>query len=114
MTFDTQIYLALGSDTTPSRTVFTEITTAGTNGYARQDITFSAAGTDGIAENAAGTLTFGPCETTNWGAVKSWAIYTASTAGTRYLQGALTDQTKIANIGDSVTVAAGAVVVTAG
>lgn len=112
--FDATLFLALGSDTTPSRTVFTEIVTAGTLGYARQAIAFNASGTDGVSENAAGTLTFGPNITTNWGPVKSWAIYDSVTAGVRRLQGALTDQTKIANIGDSVTVAAGAVVVTAG
>ena len=112
--YDTTLFLALGSDTTPSRTVFTEICTAGTLGYNRQAVTFNAAGTDGIAENAAGTLTFGPNITTNWGAIKSWAVYDTVTGGVRRLQGALTDQTKIANIGDSVTVAAGAIVITAG
>jgi hypothetical protein len=113
MTFDTQVYLALGSDTTPSKTTFTEIVTPATLGYARQEITFNASGTDGVADNAAGTLTFGPCSTTNWGTIKSFAIMTAVTGGTRLLQGALTDQTKVVNIGDSATVAAGAIVVTA-
>lgn len=109
-----QLYAALGSDTTPNRTTFTEITTAGTNGYARQSVDFNASGTDGVAENAAGTLTFGPCTTSNWGTIKSWALFTASTGGTRYFQGALTDQTKVVNIGDSATIAGGAIVVTAG
>jgi hypothetical protein len=112
---DSDIFLALGSDDAPDRTTFTEIVTAGTKGYARQVIVFDAAtdDADNVVANATGTLTFGPCDTTNWGTIKSWAIYSTVTGGTRLLQGALTDPTKIVNIGDSATVAAGAVVVTA-
>lgn len=113
LVFDNTIFLALGSDTTPNKTTFTEVVTAGTKGYARQAIVFNASGTDGIAENATGTLTFGPCTDTAWGAIKSFALYTASTGGTRITQGALADQTKTVGVGDSVTVAAGAIVVTA-
>ena len=113
LTFDSTIFLALGSDASPNKTTFTEITTAGSAGYSRQAITFNAAGTDGVAENAAGTLTFGPCTGTAWGTLKSFGLYTASTGGTRIIQGALTDQTKVVGIGDSATVAAGAITVTA-
>lgn len=112
MTYDSSLYMALGSDTTPSKSTFTEITTPGSNGYARQAITFNASGTDGIAENS-GSLTFGPCATTNWGTLKSFAIYTASSGGTRVIQAALSDQTKTISIGESATVAAGAITVTA-
>jgi len=113
LTFDASVFLALGSDTTIDKNTFTEITTAGTNGYDRKAIVFSAAGTDGIAENAAGTITFGPCATVNWGTLKSFAIFDTITAGVRIIQGLLTDQTKVVNIGDSATFAAGTVVVTA-
>ncbi len=108
----TSVYVALGSDVTAAKATFTEITTAGTNGYARQVATWNASGTDGIAENA-GVLTFGPCTTVNWGTAKSFGIFDAATAGNRLTQGSLTDQTKVINIGDSATVAAGAIVVTA-
>ena len=119
MTFDNTVFLALGTDATPSKSTFTEVadvsTTSPVNGYARQAIVFSASGTDGIAENAAGTLTFGACSGANWGTVKSFAIFPSVTgaATTRLLQGVLTDQTKVVNVGDSATVAAGAIVVTA-
>ena len=112
LTFDTQIYLALGTDTTPNKTTFTECATAGTNGYARQAIEFAAAGTDGVTANGAGTLTFGPCETATWGTLKSWALFTAVTGGTRIIQGSLTDTSKTIQVGDSVTVAEGAIQVT--
>ena len=116
LTFDSTIYLALGSDTTPNKTTFTEITTAGTLGYARKAIVFNASGTDGIAEGpstGSGTITFGPCTDTPWGTLKSFALYTASTGGTRITQGALTDQTKTVGVGDSATFAEGSIVVTA-
>lgn len=105
-------YTALGSDAAPAKTVFTEIVTAGTLGYARQTTVFNSPGTDGITENSA-LLTFGPDTTTNWGTLKSFAIYDAVTAGNRLTQGALTDQTKVVNIGDSATIAIGAIIITA-
>jgi len=113
LAFDATVFLALGSDATPNKTTFTEIVTAGTKGYARQAIVFNASGTDGIAENAAGTLTFGPCTDTAWGVLKSFALFTAVTGGVRITQGALSDQTKTVGVGDSATVGAGAIVVTA-
>ena len=116
LTFDGTIFLALGTDATPSKTTFTEVATPGTLGYARKAITFNASGTDGIAEGpatGAGTITFGPCTDTQWGTLKSFALYTASTGGTRITQGALSDQTKVVGVGDSATVAEGSIVVTA-
>jgi hypothetical protein len=111
MTYDSTLFLALGTDASPNKTTFTEIATG--MGYARQAIAFNAAGTDGITENSGSTITFGPCSSTAWGTLKSFAIYTASSAGTRIIQAALTDQTKVVGLGDSATVAAGAITVTA-
>ena len=111
LTFDATVFLALGTDASPAKATFTEIGTG--MGYSRQAIVFNAAGTDGIAENAAGTLTFGACSATAWGTLKSFAIYTLSAAGSRVIQGALTDQTKVVGLGDSATFAAGSVTVTA-
>lgn len=108
-TFDSTIFLGLGTDASPARDTFTECSTDA--GYARQAIVFSAAsGTS--ATNAVGTLTFGPCTGTAWGTLKSFGLFTASAAGSRILQGALTDQTKVVGIGDSATVVGGAITVT--
>jgi hypothetical protein len=108
------LYLALGTDTTPSSSVFTECQTSGQSGggYTRQAITFAAATGVGIATNSA-SCSFGPCAGTAWGTLKSFAVFNVSGAGTRRIQGVLTDQTKIVGIGDSATVAAGAITVTA-
>jgi len=108
-TFDATVFLGLGTDASPARTTFTEVATDA--GYTRQAIVFSgASGTS--AANAAGTLTFGPCSGTAWGTLKSFGIFTASSGGSRILQGALTDPTKVVGIGDSATVVGGAIVVT--
>jgi len=108
-TFDATVFLGLGTDASPARATFTEVPTG--VGYARQAIVFSAA-SGSTATNAAGTLTFGSCSGTAWGTLKSFGIFTASAAGSRVLQGALTDQTKVVGIGDSATVVGGAIVVT--
>jgi hypothetical protein len=116
LVFDATVFLALGADATPSKTTFTEVMTPTTGGYSRQAIVFNASGADGIAENSAGTLTFGPCSGTAWSTVKSFAIWkdqTATATANRITQGPLTDQTKVVGLGDSVTVAAGAITVTA-
>jgi hypothetical protein len=111
MTFDSTLYLALGSDDAVDKSTFTEITTAGTNGYARQAITFTDA-SGGQASNDA-QIVFGPCATVGWGTVKSWAIYDAATAGNRRQQNVLSDQTKVVGVGDSYTFEIGTVVVSA-
>jgi len=114
------LYLALGTDAAPtgaSATGFTECQTAHTagGGYSRQAITFAAAATTAVgavrSTNSA-SCSFGPCAGTAWGTLKSWALYnTVSGAGTRRVQGPLTDQTKVVGIGDSATVAAGAITI---
>jgi hypothetical protein len=114
LVFDTTLFLALGTTAAPNRTSFSEVMVPGEGGYTRQAIEFDAAA-DGVAVNAAGTLTFGPCADTAWGTIRAFALWTDQTATAvtnRVLQGALTDQTKVVGIGDSVTVAAGAITVT--
>ena len=115
LAFNTNIYLALGTDTTPSKSTFTEVQTPGTGGYSRQAVTFAGA-SGGVATNSSGTHTFGPCALTSWATIKSFALWTDETstvASKRMLQGPLSDQTKVVGIGDSVTVAAAAISVTA-
>ena len=109
LTFDATVFLALGTDAAPDKSTFTECNSAA--GYARQAVTFAAA-SGGVATNSS-TATFGSCSGTAWGTLKSFAIYDTSSAGTRVTQGSLTEQTKVVGIGDSATVAAGAVTVTA-
>lgn len=114
LTFDATVFLALGTDASPNKTTFTEVQTPATGGYSRQAVTFSASA-GGVATNAT-AVTFGACSGTAWATVKSFAIWkleTATATANRILQGALTDQTKVVGIGDSVTVAAGAISVTA-
>ena len=115
------LYLALGTDAAPnaaSASGFTECQTSGQagGGYTRQAITFAACATTAVgtavATNSA-SCSFGPCAGTAWGTLKSFAVYNVSGAGTRRIQGALTDQTKVVGIGDSATVAAGAITITA-
>jgi hypothetical protein len=108
-TFDNTVFLGLGTDASPARATFTEVSTDA--GYTRQAIVFAAAsGTS--AANDTGTLTFGPCSGTAWGTLKSFGLFTASSGGSRILQGALTDQTKVVGLGDSATVVGGAITVT--
>jgi len=117
------LYLALGTDAAPtgaSATGFTECQSPGTSGggYSRAAITFAACATTAVgtavATNSA-SCSFGPCAATAWGTLKSWALYNVSitTNQTRRIQGVLTDQTKVVGIGDSATVAAGAITLTA-
>ena len=116
------LYLALGTDASPngaSASGFTECQTSGQSGggYTRQAITFAAASVATVggtinATNSA-SCSFGPCAGTAWGTLRSFAAYNVSGAGTRRIQGVLTDQTKVVGIGDSATVAAGAITITA-
>jgi hypothetical protein len=78
------------------------------NGYARQAATFTVTGD--TAENDA-LLTFGPNTGTNWGTMASVAIFDAATSGNCLWSGALTDSRAIA-VGDSLTIAAGALTAT--
>jgi hypothetical protein len=78
------------------------------NGYARQSATFAIAGNE--ASNS-GTLTFGPNTGTNWGSVSHLSIWDAVTTGNCIAYGALSSAVTI-SVGDSLTIAAGALDVT--
>jgi hypothetical protein len=75
------------------------------NGYARQALTVATV--SGGATDNNGTITFGPCTGSNWGTMSHVAIYDASTSGNPLWHGALTDARTI-NVGDSLTIATGA------
>lgn len=75
------------------------------NGYARQAVSFNAAGADGATENTA-QLTFGPCTTTSWGTITHFAIFDAATNGNMLYYGQLT-ASKTIDVSDSLVVAAG-------
>jgi hypothetical protein len=78
------------------------------NGYARQSATWTIASNE--ASNT-GTLTFGPNTTTNWGSVSHVSVWDAVSAGNCLAKGALSSSVTI-NVGDSLTIAAGALDIT--
>ena len=77
------------------------------NGYARQSAAFTSNG-DGTVDNDA-TITFGPNTTTNWGTVTHVSVWTASSGGNCLYKGALA-ASKTVNVGDSLDIAAAALV----
>lgn len=86
-----------------ARAAVTSATTAwnGTHG----NTTGASSGTDGTVENAA-TITF-PTPSASWGTVTHWGVYDAATGGNLLFYAALTTS-KVINIGDAVSFAAGA------
>jgi hypothetical protein len=78
------------------------------NGYARQQVVFSVTGS---VATLSGAEIFGPCVTAGWGVIASAAIFDAATGGNCLAVGALTASRTI-EIGDSLTVADGAVTFT--
>lgn len=78
------------------------------NGYARQQIVLTVSG---AVATLSGAETFGPCTTTTWGTIASAAIYDASSAGNCLAVGSLTNS-RVVDVGDSLTVADGAVTFT--
>lgn len=77
-------------------------------GYARQAVTFTRSGQ--VMSNTA-ILTFGPDITTNWGSVTDISVWDSVTAGVCLAQG--TDTAPVAYVvGDSATIAAGALTIT--
>lgn len=83
---------------------------AAANGYARQSVSFTAA-SGGVVDNTA-LLTFGPCTGSNWGTVTHISIWDASSGGNCLMYGALSSSATI-NVGDSLTIAANALDLTA-
>jgi hypothetical protein len=104
LVFDATVFLALGTDDSPSKTTFTELSG---NGYARQAIASDPS--SGGSTQSTDTLIFGPCTGTAWGIIKSAALFTADTAGTRIAQAALVDQTKFIGVNDTAIFDVGAV-----
>lgn len=104
ITRPTAWYLGVGTGNT-------DITLTGEpsgNGYARQAVSFTV--TADTATNS-GAITFGPNTTSAWGTMASVAIFDASTGGNCLWAGPLTDAKAIA-VGDSLTIAIGALSVT--
>jgi hypothetical protein len=78
------------------------------NGYARQSTAFTIAANE--ASNTA-TLTFGPNTGSNWGTVSHVSVWDAVSTGNCLAYGALSSSVVIA-VGDSLTIAAGALDIT--
>ena len=79
------------------------------NGYARQAVTFGAA-SGGVISNS-GDLTFGPNTTSDWGTVVAAGVFTLSSGGTLLAWTGLTVDKPVA-VGDSATIATGALSIT--
>lgn len=100
ITRPTAWYLGVGTGNT-------DITLTGEpsgNGYSRQAVSFTV--TADTAANSSAII-FGPNTTSAWGTMASVAIFDASTGGNCLWAGALTDAKAIA-VGDSLTIAIGA------
>lgn len=101
----TATYLALFTATPSDTGGGTEVSG---NGYARQAVTWNAASSGaGTADNSS-THTF-TASGGNWGTITHIAIMDASTTGNFLYYGAVT-ASRVINDGDSLTVAAGAIV----
>ena len=78
------VYLALGTAINTSTGVITEIGSG--VGYARKSISILSPGTDNLGDPSAGevknnaVISFGPCSTTDWGEVDSFAILSEASA----------------------------------
>lgn len=78
------------------------------NGFARQQATF-APSSSGITSNEADEV-FGPCTGSDWGTVSHISVWDALTSGNCLAKGALT-ASKLVEVGDSVTLATGDLVI---
>lgn len=119
-TAPTKVYIALGTDATPDYTTFTELS-IGANAYARVEVantdvywdahtdsTNTATKTSGGSGNNA--FTFPTNTTSDWGTVRSWAIYDAASGGNQLAFGELTVD-KTITVGDTASFADGALTV---
>lgn len=104
-------YLALCTSAPTDAAAGTEVTVAGTNGYSRQAVTWTAPTGDPSSTENSGALTFGPF-TADLGNVTHVELYDAATAGSSVAYWSV-DVAKDPANGDSITVAAGALVMTA-
>jgi hypothetical protein len=104
-------YLALMTSAPDDTGAGTEITTAGTNGYSRQTFTWDAPTGDPASTDNSTLITFGPFSA-DLGNVTHLALFSASTGGTM-LYYWTADAAKDPANGDSITIAAGALTMTA-
>jgi hypothetical protein len=104
-------YLALCTTAPTDSAGGTELTTAGTNGYSRQSVTWGAPSGDPSSTSNTNAITFGPFSS-DLGNVTHLQLMDASTAG-NVLAYWSADVAKDPANGDSVTVAIGALVMTA-
>lgn len=104
-------YLALATTAPTDSAAGTEVTTAGTNGYSRQAVTWTAPAGDPSSTENTSLITFGPFSA-DLGNVTHLMLMDASTAG-NMLAYWTADVAKDPANGDSITVAAGALVMTA-
>jgi hypothetical protein len=104
-------FLALFTTAPDDTGAGTEVTTAGTNGYSRQSVTWGAPTGDPAAASNTNAITFGPFSA-DLGNVTHLALMSASTGGSM-LWYWTADAAKDPANGDSITVAAGALTMTA-
>jgi hypothetical protein len=102
VTRPTNWYLALHTED-PTDTGAVGELTPGSNGYARQPITFDPAVRPYVND---ADIVFGPCVTTNWGELAGWSIKDASTGGNTLYAGLLTNARTI-EVTDELKIAAG-------
>jgi len=107
-------YLALNTTAPSDSALGTEITTPTTNGYARQVVTWTAPTGDPSSTNNSGLITFGPF-TSDLGNVTHVSLMDVATGGTaaNCLAYWTADAPKDPATGDSITIAIGALVMTA-
>lgn len=104
-------YLALCTSAPTDAAAGTELTTAGSNGYSRQAVTWTAPTGDPSSTENNGALTFGPF-TSDLGNVTHAMLMSAATGGSHYAWWTVDVAKNPAN-GDSITVASGALTMTA-
>lgn len=104
-------YLALCTSAPTDSAGGTELTTAGTNGYSRQTVTWSAPTGDPASTSNSNLITFGPFSS-DLGNVTHLQLMDAATSG-NVLAYWTADVAKDPANGDSITVAIGALVMTA-
>lgn len=108
------LYIALGTDTTPSDSTFTEFT-IGVGSYARKSVTndkttWTTAGAGGGSVSNAIVITFATASA-DWGTAKCFAVYDASTAGNMLGWGTLSVNKIISN-GDTPSFGIGTLTIT--
>ena len=105
-TMPAAVYLGLSTASMNDDNSGTELSGSG---YAREAITFAAAASASISNNA--SVEFNSA-TGSWGTVSHWAIYDASTGGNQLFHGSFATGKTIAT-GDILKVASGALTITA-